>query len=161
MGGRHTEVRVAKMRSGGFPEPPSAVEVMRKLGGQWPDRELAVTLNRMRCRAPDGTTWTTTRVRELRERLGIAAFDPAAVKEDTISVDEAALRLKICVGSVKRLIKDGILPATQLLPCAPWQVPVAALDSEAVRIGVRAVVERRPHNFNRLQGKKSLRLPGF
>lgn len=161
MGGRHTEIRVAKTRAGGFPEPPSAVEVMRKLGGQWPDRDLAVTLNRMRSKAPDEKTWTTTRVRDLRERLGIAAFDPVVVKKETISVDETAARLKVCVGSVKRLIKDGVLPATQLMPSAPWQVPVAALDSDAVKIGVRAVVERRPRNFSTLQENKSLRLPGF
>src|SRR5579863_685388 len=130
------------MRSGGFPNQPSAVEVMRKLGGRWPDRELAVTLNRMRSKAPDGKTWTTTRVRDLRERLRIAAFDPAAVTEETISVDETAARLKICVGSVKRLIRDGVLPAKQLMPAAPWQVPVAALGSEAVKIGVRAIIER-------------------
>ena len=160
-GGRHSEVRVSKRRSGGFPEPPSAVEVMRKLGGQWPDRELAVTLNRMRSKASGGKTWTTTRVRELRERLGISAFDPAAVREATISIDETAARLKICVGSVRRLIDDGVLPATQIMPSAPWQVPVAALDSDAVKIGVRAVVERRPRNFKTLQENKSLRLPGF
>jgi hypothetical protein len=160
-GGRHTEIRVAKTRAGGFPEPPSAVEVMRKLGGQWPDRDLAVTLNRMRSKAPDEKTWTTTRVRDLRERLGIAAFDPVVVKKETISVDETAIRLKICVGSVKRLIQDGVLPATQLMPSAPWQVPVAALDYDAVKIGVRAVVERRPRNFSTLQENKSLRLPGF
>jgi DNA invertase Pin-like site-specific DNA recombinase len=160
-GGRHSEVRVDKMRAGGFPEPPSAVEVIRKLGGQWPDRDLAVTLNRMRSKAPDGKTWTTTRVRDLRERLGIAVFDSTTVKEETISVDETAMRLKICVGSVKRLIQDGLLPATQLMPSAPWQVPVAALDSDAVKIGVRAVVERRPRNFQVLQENKSLRLPGL
>jgi DNA invertase Pin-like site-specific DNA recombinase len=160
-GGRHTEVRVAKMRSGGFPEPPSAVEVMRKLGGQWADRELAVTLNRMRSRAPAGKSWTTARVRELRERLGIPVFDPATVKQEVISVDETAMRLKICVGSVKRLIHDGSLPATQLMPSAPWQVPVAALASEAVKIGVQAIVQRRPRNFDILQDNKNLRLPGF
>jgi len=32
----------------------------------------------MRCRAPDGGTWTTVRAKELRERLGIAPFDAAA-----------------------------------------------------------------------------------
>lgn len=44
-GGRHTELRVARRRGGGYPEGqhPSPVEVIRKLGGQWPDRELAVT----------------------------------------------------------------------------------------------------------------------
>lgn len=160
-GGRHSEVRVAKMRSGGFPNQPSPVEVMRKLGGRWPDRELAVTLNRMRSKAPDGKTWTTTRVRDLRERLRIAAFDSAAVTEETISVDETAARLKICVGSVKRLIRDGVLPAKQLMAAAPWQVPVTALGSEAVKIGVRAIIERRPRNFDVLQENKSLRLPGF
>ena len=93
------------VRSGRYPADrnPSAVEVIRKLGGQWPDRELAVTMNRMRCKTPDGATWTTVRVRELRERLGIAPYDPAAQTVKTISVDETAQRLGICVGSVHLL----------------------------------------------------------
>jgi DNA invertase Pin-like site-specific DNA recombinase len=162
-GGRHTEVRVAKIRTGRYPEDryPSPVEVMRTLGGHWPDRELAVTMNRMRCKATDGNTWTVARVRELRERLGIAVFDPATVRIETITVDEAAYRLNICVGSVKRLIREGILPASQLMPSAPWQIPVAALDTDAVKIGVRAVIERRPSNFTTLQDLKNLKLPGF
>jgi len=48
---------------------------------------------------------------------------------------EAAHRLNICVGSVKRLIREGVLPATQLMPSVPWQIPTAALDTEAVKIG--------------------------
>src|SRR4030095_563538 len=118
-------------------------------------------MNRMRCKTTDGKTWTVTRVRELRERLGIAVFDPATVRVETITVDEAAYRLNICVGSVKRLIREGTLPASQLMPSAPWQIPVAALDTEEVKIGVRAVIERRPSNLNTLQDLKSLRLPGF
>ena len=106
---------------------------MRKLGGQWPDRELAVTMNRMRCKADDGKTWTTVRVRELRERLGIAPFNPDNATHETISVDETARRLKICVGSVLGLIRSGVPPATQLMPSAPWQVPAEALDSEQIR----------------------------
>ena len=52
-GGRHTELRVSRVRTGRYPEDrhPSPVEVIRNLGGQWPDRELAVTMNRMRCRS--------------------------------------------------------------------------------------------------------------
>ena len=59
-GGRHTEVRIARVRTGRYPDDrhPSAVEVIRKLGGHWPDRELAVTMNRMRCKGSDGNTWT-------------------------------------------------------------------------------------------------------
>ena len=162
-GGRHTEIRVSRVRSGRYPEDrhPSPVEVIRKLGGQWPDRELAVTMNRMRCRSTDGTTWTAVRVRQLRERMGIAPFDPTQPREQTISVDQTARRLQICVGSVLRLIREGILPAKQLMPSAPWQVPVAVLDTEPVMIGVRAVIERRPRNFEVLQDEKTLKLPGF
>jgi excisionase family DNA binding protein len=162
-GGYHTEVRVARVRTGRCPDDryPSPVEVMRTLGGHWPDRELAVTMNRMRCKSSDGKSWTVARVRELRERLGITAFDPASIKIETITVDEAAHRLNICIGSVKRLIREGMLPATQLMPSAPWRIPASALDTEAVKIGVRAVKERRPSNFTALQDLKSLKLPGF
>jgi hypothetical protein len=165
-GGRHTEVRIARIRGGRYPDTEAqtqygSVEVMRKLGGKWPDRDLAVTMNRMRCKSSDGKTWTTVRVRELRERLGIAAFDPASNDGELISVEETARRLQICVGSVHRLIDEGILPASQLMPCAPWQIPVASLSSEAVQIGVRGVIERRPRNFEALQDEKTLRLPGF
>jgi len=163
IGGRHTELRVARVRTGRYPadRAPSPIEVIRKLGGEWPDRELAVTMNRMRCRSADGQSWTTVRVKALRERLGIASFDIDAPREATISVDAAAQRLGICVGSVHRLIRQGMLPAKQLMPSAPWQVPVAALSTEAVRIGVRDVVARRPKNFAALQDVKTLRLPGI
>ena len=76
-GGRQAELRVARVNVGRYPSSQhfSAVEVMRKLGGQWQDRELAVTMDRMRCKSPDGKTWPTVRVTEIRERLGIAPFD--------------------------------------------------------------------------------------
>jgi DNA invertase Pin-like site-specific DNA recombinase len=162
-GGRHTDLRVSRVRCGRYPADrrPSPVEVIRKLGGQWPDREVAVTMNRMRCKPSDGKAWTTIRVRELRERLGIAPFDAAAERAETISVDETASRLGICVGSVQKLIRESVLPATQLLPSAPWQVPLAALESEAVKTGVREIVGRRPRNYKVLQDDKTLRLPGF
>jgi hypothetical protein len=129
---------------------------VRQLGGQWPDRELAVTMNRMRCKSPDSKSWTTVRVRELRERLEIPEFDPNTVNGETISADETARRLKISIGSVHLLIRRGVLPGTQLMPCAPWKVPLEALES-----GVRELIARRPRNFAALQGVKTLKLPGF
>jgi hypothetical protein len=162
-GGRHTEIRVARTRAGRYPDDchPSPVEVIRKLGGQWPDRDLAVTMNRMRCKTGNGESWTTVRVRALRERLGIGGFDPTTVQPKTITVDETARRLKICVGSVLRLIRAGILPATQLMPSAPWQVPVDALQSEQVKIGVQNVIARRPAKLLAFYENKTLKLPGF
>ena len=101
---------------------------MRKLGGRFPDRELAVTMNRMRCRSEDGGTWTTVRARELRERLGIAAFDPVTSGPETISAQETAHRIGIHITSVHQLIREGTLPARQLMPSAPWQIPAEALE---------------------------------
>jgi hypothetical protein len=123
-GGRHTELRVSRVQTGRYrvDRHPSPVEAIRKLGGQLPDRELAMTLNRMRCKSPDGNAWTTVRVREMRERLGIGAYDPALPRTETISADAAAIRLGICVGSVHKLIRKGLLPATQLMTSAPWQI---------------------------------------
>jgi len=162
-GGRHTELHVARVKTGRYPADrhPGAVEVVRKLGGEWPDREVATTMNRMRCKPPDGKAWTTVRVREMREQLGIAPFDPASRTEETISAELTAARLGICVGSVHKLIREGILPATQLMFSAPWQIPVAALESEAVRIGAREIANRRPKFYKRFQEDKSLKLPGL
>lgn len=164
VGGQHTEVRVARINCGHMLDEesrPNAVVALRTLSGQWPDQQLAVTLNRMGCRCPDGGTWTSERVRALREQLGLPAHDPDHRREATVTLDEAARRLSISVPSVYALIRDRVLPATQLMPCAPWQIPVAALETERVQIGVRRIQQRRPQNFAALQDKKTLRLPGF
>jgi DNA invertase Pin-like site-specific DNA recombinase len=162
-GGRHTEVRVPRVKTGRYPSDmaPTAVEVIRKLAGHWPDRELAVSLNRMRCKTNDGETWTTVRVREMRERIGIAEYDPAKADGQMISLMKAAERLGICVGSAKSLVLKGILPATQIMPGSPWLVPVEALTSEAVRIGVQRVIDRRPSFYEQYQYDKLIRLPGI
>ena len=162
-GGRHSEVRVPRVKTGRYPGDmaPTAVDALRKLAGHWPDRELAVSLNRMRCKTNDGETWTTVRVREMRERLGLPEYDPANDRTEMISLMKAAERLGICVGSAKSLAIKGILPATQAMPGAPWLVPVEALTSETVRIGVQRVIARRPKIFEDYQYDKVIRLPGI
>lgn len=86
----------------------------------------------------------------------MAAFDPTGPPIETISMDETAQRPQIRVGSVYRLIREGVLPATQEMPSAPWQDSVAALSTDVVRIGAQSVVERRPRNFAFLQDEKTL-----
>ena len=162
-GGRHTALRVSRVRTGRYPEGGGAnpVDAIRKMGGQWPDREIAVTLNRMRCKPADGKAWTTVRVREMRDQLGVPPFSAPVDAVETISAERAAARLGICVGSVQRLIRDGVLPATQVLPSAPWQIPVAALTTPPVVEGVQAIMNRRPRNYPVSQGETTLRLPGL
>lgn len=162
-GGRHTEVRVARVKTGRYPGDmaPTAVDALRKLAGRWPDRELAVSLNRMRCKTGDGETWTTVRVRETRERLGLPEYAPSNAGGEMISLAKAAERLGLCVGSAKSLALKGILPATQAMPGAQWLVPVEALNSEAVRIGVQRVIAKRPQFYEEYQYDTFIRLPGL
>lgn len=162
-GGRHSEIRVARVRTGRYPVDRTRcpVEAVRRLASEWPDREIAVALNRMRCRTADGETWTAVRVRELRLRLGIPEHAPGSDVELTISVQKAAHLLGICVGSVHRLIREGTLPASQVMHSAPWKVPLAALDTAALRAGVQAVRNRRPINCQHWQRDEAMRLPGL
>ena len=162
-GGRHSEVRVPRVRIGRYPADrvPAAVDVLRQLAGHWPDRELAVSLNRMRCKTGDGETWTTVRVKEMRERLGLVEHDSTRADEKMISLMKAAERLGICVGSAKSLVLRGILPATQIVPGSPWLVPIDALSSELVRVGVQRVIARRPRIYEDYQYDKLIRLPGI
>ena len=128
-GGRHIVVRVPRVKTGRYPGDiaPSAVDALRKLAGHWPDRELAVSLNRMRCKTSNGETWTTVRVRVMRERLCLPEYDPAKADGEMVSLAKAAERLGICVGSAKSLAKKGILPAIQLgylLEGIDWRAPM-------------------------------------
>jgi len=162
-GGRHTEVRIARTKTGRYPSElvPAAVDALRKLAGHWPDREVAVSLNRMRCKTSDGESWTTVRVREMRERLGVPEHIPTKTDGEMISLMKAAERLGICVGSAKSLVLKGVIPATQILPGSPWVVPVEALTSEVVRSGVQRVISRRPKIYEDYQYDKVVRLPGL
>ncbi len=162
-GGVHTELRLARMpaQSDLANRAPSAVDVLRKLGGHWPDSTVAMTMNCMRCKSSDKSSWTEASVRELRLRLGITAFDPTVQRPETASQEEAARRLEIGVESVRRLIDQGTLPATQLMPFAPWQIPVAALETEAVRAAAQRIMARRPLNHGGLEERRTLRLPGL
>ena len=162
-GGQHTEVRVRRRRGLKVVKPAlNADDVMRKMAERYSDGEIALTLNRARrgVRTP-GSTWSQLRVRQLRESLGLPQHDPAAPRPATISRDEAAIRLGICVGSVKRLIDDGILPAEQVAPFAPWQILAASLTDEQVLAGVQAVEARRPKKPADYRASTVLRLPGL
>ena len=147
MAGRHTEMRVCASEQGDIlpTETQAPLRQSRSSAATGLDRAGPATMNRMWCKAPDGKAWTTVRVRELRERLGIAPFDPSLRVVETLSVVKAATRLGICVGSVYGLIRTGLLPATQLMRFATSEIPAAALEAGPAKAGVREIVNRRPN----------------
>ena len=97
----------------------------------------------------------------MRKRFVPSRFQLSRDKPDGISLAKAAEQLGICVGSAKSLAIKGVLPATQAMPGAQWLVPVDALNSEAVRIGVQRVIARRPKFYEEYQYDRLIRLPGL
>jgi len=133
-GGRHTELRVKKFETGRSRRctDPEAIEVLRQMAGKFSDRQIAATMNRLRLRTGVGNAWNEMRVRSARSYYQLPAFhQDDQAKEVTIKI--AAQRLNVSESIVRRMIEEKILPARQVIVCAPWQIPVEALDSEGIR----------------------------
>jgi hypothetical protein len=103
------------------------------MAGKFPDEQIAATLNRLRLRTGADNAWNETRVYSVRHYHQLPAYNPAQHNIDEVTLKEAAQRLNLSPPSVRHLIEHNILPAQQVVECAPWQIPVAALDSEIVR----------------------------
>jgi len=135
VGGRHSELHLKKRETGRHRHCTNldAIEVIRKMAGKFPDREIAATLNRLRLRTGADNTWNESRVHSVRYRYQLPVFDPNQCNRCEVTLKEAALRLNLSPPSVRRMIDEKILPANQVVECAPWQIPIEALDSEVVR----------------------------
>ena len=121
------------------------------------DEQIAATLNRLGLRTGAGNTWNETRVRFAREYHQLPANDPIQLRTNFLTLREAAQRLEVSLTIVRRLITEKILPASQVVVCAPWQIPAEALYSEAVRAavknvkkGVRSPRTRPPNGYGSL-----------
>jgi excisionase family DNA binding protein len=133
-GGQHSQLRVRKPKSGehGCRTSEDAVAVMRSMASRWSDEDIAATLNRMGMPTGQGKTWTAHRVSSLRRVRGIHAYRSAEKNGEWLTLSEAATRLGVTHHRIRRLIKDGILPAEQVVPGAPYQIRAANLQEERV-----------------------------
>jgi hypothetical protein len=123
------------------------------MAGRFRDEHIVATLNRLWLPIGSDNTWNQHRVYSVRHRLELPAFDPNQCNPREVTLEEAAQRLNICLLSVRSLIERKILPAQQVVECAPWQISAAALDSEtvkaeALRIKKRAHVPRNQSCVN-------------
>jgi hypothetical protein len=59
-----------------------------------------------------------------------------------VTLEEAAYRLGISSTSVRRLIDQKVLPATQVVTCAPWEIPPESLNDKAVLKAVNDIIKR-------------------
>ncbi|MGQ0737074.1 MAG: helix-turn-helix domain-containing protein [Acidobacteriota bacterium] len=142
-GGRHSELRVKKNEPGRHRRCTSldAIDVIRRMAGQFPDEQIAATLNRLRLQTGNGNTWTEIRVRSARNYHALLAYD-ASRPRDGLTLQEAAQYLGVSPTTVRRLITNQHVPARQVVPCAPWEIARDALDSDIVREAVRQITGR-------------------
>ena len=145
-GGRHSEHRVRKPPTGRHGRCTSleAIEVMQRMAGKFTDEQIATTLNRLGLRTGSNNGWNEMRIRSARHYHKLPAFDPARYNNGTVTLVEAAEQVGVSPTVVRRLIQEGTLQATQVVPCAPWEIPVEALNSESVRQAVQNIKIGRP-----------------
>ena len=60
VGGRHSELRVPKLKSGHHSHctQVEAVDIVRQMAGSYKDEEIALTLNRLRLKTGVGNSWS-------------------------------------------------------------------------------------------------------
>ncbi len=133
-GGQHSELRVPKPKSGehGCRTADKAVAVIDTMATRWSDEDIAATLNRMGLPTGQGKTWTANRISSLRRVRGINAYRSAEKNGEWLTMSEAAVKLGVSHHQIRRLIKQGILAADQVVPDAPYQIRANDLLDERV-----------------------------
>jgi excisionase family DNA binding protein len=151
-GGQHSELRVKKPRSGehGCSTSEEALAVMRSMAGRWSDEHIAASLNRLGMRTGQGKSWTARRVGALRTVHGISAYRSAVKDGAWLTLSEAAKMLSVTHHAIRRLIRDGVIAAEQVVPGAPYQIRASDLHDARVA----AALERRSRPYRPEQTKQ-------
>ena len=102
------------------------------LAPQQSDEDIAASLNRMGMPAGQAKTWTAHRVSSVRRVNGIHAYRSAEKTGEWLTMSEAAGKLGVTNHKIRRLIKDRILAAEQVVPGAPYQIRASDLEHNRV-----------------------------
>jgi excisionase family DNA binding protein len=163
VGGRHSELRVPKPKTGqhGHCTKAEAVDIVRQMAADYPDEEIALTLNRLGLKTGVGNTWNEVRIRSLRSHLGLPACKPTERNRAWLNLQQAAKRLSVSATVVRRLIAHKVISATQIVPGAPWQIAAEDVDSPRVIQSAVALKNREGTRLRHLDDERTLPLPGF
>jgi excisionase family DNA binding protein len=163
-GGRHTELRVTKPKTGehGHKTAAEAVEVVKQMAGQYPDDIIASTLNRLGFLTGCGNSWKKHLVCSLRSKLDLPTYNPNNTQAPAaLTAEQAAERLGVSMRTVRELLRTNVLAGTQVVKFAPWRIPAEALNAASV---VERVARIRAGNYSRAlwtPDETTPRLPGM
>jgi excisionase family DNA binding protein len=159
VGGDHTPLRVRKNRAGQhrWGTDADVVALVTVLARQLPDKAIAAILNRAGKATGRGNGWTRSRVCVLRNHRRIAPYrEGERAERGEATLEEAAAVLKVSEATVRRLIQEKILPATQHCKGAPWVIRARDLDGETVRRAADSRRLRRPSSVDPHQNTLAL-----
>ena len=156
-GGVHTELQVERNRPGQHRHSAgrSVVELVSDLAKICPDKTIAAILNRLGYKTGQEKTWNASRVAGLRGYHKIAPFQK---QDGWVTQEEAARQLLVSDTVVKRLIRERVLPAKQVVKYAPWIIEKKDLLLPTVQAQVKAA-RRGGHRLPQIvlgQGQLSL-----
>lgn len=146
-GGVHTEHRIRLRRPGetGTTTSEDTLDAIRTLARICTDRAIAIFLARNGRRTGRGKTWTTSRLRAIRNDHGIPVYDAErCADEGWLTLTQAAKRLGVTSKTVRRAIDRGLLDADHPLPFGPWIIRRDALDDPALRASLASPGTKRP-----------------
>jgi len=158
-GDDHTALRVRKNRVGQhrWSVETDVVELVKALARQMPDMAIAAVLNRTGSAPIKSKSWTRSHVASLRHHRGIAIHrEGERAERGEATLDEAAEALAVSPATVRRLIVEGALPASQHCKGAPWVIRIADLRSADV---AEAAATRRQRSPTRPPSQDQQMLP--
>ena len=137
-GGVHTELRVTRNVRGQHSRvtDDQAVDLIAELSKICDDTKIACVLNRLGYRTGQGQTWRVHHVWNVRHGRQLPNYRHTG---EWLTLEATALALGVSNTVIKRLIVEGVLPATHVVDYAPWVIKRTDLHQPAVQARVQAV----------------------
>lgn len=141
-GGVHTEFRVTRNRPGRHRNTTAstALELIEALSKVCSDQAIAATLNRLGYRTGAGKTW---RVHSVYSARYYHRLPNHGNSDKWLTVEQASQELGVSQTVIRRLIREKILPAEQIVETAPWIIARQDLSLPSVQAEVNAVRQGR------------------
>ncbi len=137
-GGVHTELSVERMAPGRKHGDTSttALQLIEELSKVCTDQSIAATLNRLGFKTGKGQTW---RVHSVHNARYIHQLTNYRKQNAWVTVEQAAQELNVSHTVIRRLIREGTLPATQIIETTPWIIARDSLLLDGVQAAIAAV----------------------
>jgi excisionase family DNA binding protein len=123
-GGARSELQVRLNHTGPTQRQlaEDTIDLIRRLAAHHADEQIAAILNRQGRRTGTGLPFTRARVQSARFRARIPAAPPADPASELVTIQNAAEQLGVSTFTIRRWLRDGLLPGEQTTPNAPWRI---------------------------------------